>query len=431
MHERILRAIAENPGAGKSAIYRAACIRNAHGAQTLAELESAGRVVNRGAPGLGRYYLAGSNAGPSAGASVSGRTDTAPADMGHAQPVGDPRGLGADGGGEDGAVADLLRITRRKPLPLAALCDALDLSPSRVRALIASAQQQGYRVEVAGDSVGWHEPEPDLDAEQDLGVAPTTGERHTIAVISDTHFGSKYCLRRYVQEFVRYAYDRGARHVLHAGDILDGCYDHGRWELSHHGFDDQAQDAAETLPRLPGLRYFAITGNHDETFTKSTGLDTGRAIVDRFRAFGRDDLEHLGARGATAKLGGARIELWHPRKSGAYSLSYHLQNHIRDLALGRKPDILLAGHWHTWVYLEQRGVHALACGTFQGGGSAFGKSLGGAPSIGGTLVSWESTEHGTIRRVSVERSAYYEHEAPREIGGSVAAPPAVGWARCG
>jgi predicted phosphodiesterase len=204
--------------------------------------------------------------------------------------------------------------------------------------------------------------------------------------------------------------------VLHAGDILDGCYDHGRWELSHHGLDKQIDDAIETLPRLDGLRYVAISGNHDETFTKSTGMDTGRAIVDRFRSEGRTDLEYVGPRGAMLRLGGVRIELWHPRQtSAAYSLSYRLQNKIRDTSVGRKPDLLLAGHWHTSVYLEQRGVHALACGTFQGGGSAFSKSLGGAPSIGGTLISWETTEHGTLRRVAVERSAYYENEAPREI----------------
>jgi hypothetical protein len=52
---------------------------------------------------------------------------------------------------------------------------------------------------------------------------------------------------------------------------------------------------------------------------------------------------------------------------------------------------------------------------FQGGKSSFGKSLNGAPSIGGLIVSWDATEHGTLRRVAVERSAYYEIEAFREV----------------
>jgi predicted phosphodiesterase len=315
-----------------------------------------------------------------------------------------------------GEIARLIKLTQKRTVQFSDLCDALDMPPSRVRHLVDDAQSKGYHVNVAGNAIGWKEPEPNLDAAQDVGVAPTVGGRQIIAVISDTHFGSSYCLREQLREFIEYAYSRGARHVLHAGDILDGCYDHGRWELSHHGLDKQIDDAIETLPRLDGLRYVAISGNHDETFTKSTGMDTGRAIVDRFRSEGRTDLEYVGPRGAMLRLGGVRIELWHPRQtSAAYSLSYRLQNKIRDTSVGRKPDLLLAGHWHTSVYLEQRGVHALACGTFQGGGSAFSKSLGGAPSIGGTLISWETTEHGTLRRVAVERSAYYENEAPREI----------------
>lgn len=315
---------------------------------------------------------------------------------------------------------ELIRHTRKHPVPLADLCDLLDLPPSKTRKLVEEAQRNGFHVAVAGDAIGWKEPEPNLDGLIDIGVAPTVGERQTIAVISDTHFGSRYCLRPYIKDFIEYAYSRGVRYVFHAGDMLDGCYDHGRWELSHHGFDEQCQDAIETLPRIRGMQYLFASGNHDETFTKSTGMDTGRAIVDRFRSVGRDDIVYLGPRGAMVRFGGAKIELWHPRQtSAAYSLSYRLQNKIRDTSIGRKSDLLFAGHWHTWCYFEQRGVHALACGTFQGAGSAFSKSLGGAPSIGGTVVSWETTEHGTLRRVSVERSAYYEHEQPREILPSV------------
>lgn len=318
-----------------------------------------------------------------------------------------------DGGQKD--FDDLMRLCKRG-VPFGELCDKLDMSPRRVRALIGEAQAEGYQVDVAGDVVAQREPEPEDDA-QDVGVAPVVGGRYTVAVISDTHFGSKYCMREQLVDFLHAAYDRGCRHVLHAGDMLDGCYKHGMWELSHHGVDDQISDALETLPRLEGMHYHYTAGNHDQTFTNSTGLDTGRLIEDRARAEGRTDLHYHGARGALLKFGTVKVELWHPRSGKAYALSYKLQNFLRDMpaATGRKPDIIVAGHWHTFCYFEQRGVHAIAAPCWQGGGSSFGKSLGGAPSIGGLIVSWDLTAHGTLRNVAVERSSYYEVEHYREI----------------
>lgn len=323
---------------------------------------------------------------------------------------------------EDNSIDALVRLAKRG-IGFDDLCDKLDMSPKRVRRLVDIAKEQGYRVDVAGDNVAWREPElgPDHGYDTDVGVAPTVGGRSIVAVVSDTHFGSKYCMRDAMCEFVRHAYEQGARHVLHSGDMLDGCYKHGQWELSHHGVDDQIDDALATLPRLDGLSYHYITGNHDETFTDSTGLDTGRLIADRARSIGRTDLHYYGCRGARLRLGNVRVELWHPRKGNAYALSYQLQNHIRDYPVGVKPDILIAGHWHRAIYFEQRGVHAVSAPCWQSGLSSFGKSLGGAPSIGGWLLSWETTHHGTLRRFSAERSAYYDQEGFRDLDDEVQA----------
>ena len=314
----------------------------------------------------------------------------------------------------DPEISRLIEQTKRGPVGFADLCNLLDMSPSRTARLIDRAKAGGVAVNVEHDHVGFALPEPSADVVE-TGVAPTTSGRQVVGVISDTHFGSKYCMRDQIRDFVHHAYRAGAREILHAGDVLDGCYKHGLFELSHSGIEDQARDAFETLPRLDGLTYHAISGNHDDTFADSTGMAPGDYISWHFREHGRNDVRFYGRRGAYLKLRGATVELWHPKKSGSYSLSYHLQNKIRDLAVGQKPDVLIAGHWHTFVYLEQRGVHALAAGTFQAGGSAFSKSLGGAPSIGGTILSWELTETRTLRRFGVERVTYYEREELREL----------------
>lgn len=310
--------------------------------------------------------------------------------------------------------ARLLEAAKRGPVPFADLCDRLDMAPGKARALVEEAQAAGLAIHTEHDAVSFRLPEP-AEEIRDVGIAPTTGERHRVAVVSDLHFGSKYCLRQQYREFVHYAYESGVRHVLCPGDVLDGCYKHGRYELSHVGIEAQTGDFLDTHPRLPGMTFHGIGGNHDDTFSDAIGMDAGAYVQNLAEASGRTDVRFYGRRGARLRVLGAVVELWHPRSSGGYALSYQLQNHVRDYAVGQKPDILLAGHWHTWVYFETRGVHALACGTFQGNGSAFSKSLGGAPSMGGTLLSWELTQDRTLRRFQVERSAYYEHEQPREV----------------
>jgi UDP-2,3-diacylglucosamine pyrophosphatase LpxH len=338
-------------------------------------------------------------------------------DVGHAgRPGAATEGVRVRSANDRGAqqLDALLKATRR-PVQFARLCDVLDLSPSKVRKMVTEAQELGYTINVAGNEIGWQEPQPSL---RDEGIVlPTVSGPQKLAVISDLHAGSKYFLRKQLCDFLDMAYDwaEGRLTVVSAGDNVDGCYKHGQWELSHHGLYEQIDDLLTTVKPRRGMDIYFIDGNHCGTFWDATGYPTGIAIEEAAKGRGRTDWHYVGNRGAMLKIGGARVELWHPKKSGSYSLSYHLQNKIRDTALGHKPDFLIAGHWHTWVALEQRGIHALAAGTFQGGGSAFSKSLGGAPSIGGTLLSWELTEHGTLRRVAIERVAYYEIEQPREV----------------
>jgi hypothetical protein len=276
--------------------------------------------------------------------------------------------------------------------------------------LVEQAKARGVQVKLEHDHIGLSSGAAAVEVKS-IGVAPVVGETQRVAVLSDTHFGSRYCLRDQIRDFVRHAYDAGCTDVLCPGDMLDGCYRHGVFELTHSGLQDQTDDAAENLPRLDGLTYHWITGNHDFTFAERTGIGVGGYITARFRdAHGRNDVVFYGDRAAYLRIHGAVIHLWHP-SGGArtYALSYPLQKQLERYS-ALKPNILLAGHWHRWAWLEQRGVHAIGCPCFQGGQSAFGKSLGGNPTIGGLVLSWRATEHGTLRHLQVERCTYYEQE---------------------
>lgn len=308
-------------------------------------------------------------------------------------------------------------------MPFADLCDRLDLSPRRARELVESATAAGLQVHLENDHIGVAQSGRDDRVQEISPVTPTVGAVQRFAVISDTHAGSKYVLRDQLKDFVRYAYDQGIRDILHPGDVLDGCYRHGIFELTHTGADDQCQDALETLPQLPGLRYHFITGNHDFTFQERSGFSIGQHIVNYFRDNGRDDVTFYGDRSAYLNVGGAVVHLWHPKVGTAYARSYSIQKKIESYS-AIKPQILLIGHWHIFCYIYERGIHGVACPTFQGGGSAFGKSLAGpAPALGGLILEWQLTEHGTIRNFNIETRFYFEKEVPVRIHNPIDAEP--------
>jgi len=313
-------------------------------------------------------------------------------------------------------VEKLIKLTKRGA-DLEELCDRMDLSPKRIRELVESAKSQGYTLDIQGPHVG-HRPK---EASEDVRPIAVASNRLIAATISDLHFGSRYHLSAQLADFVRIAYERGVRTITCPGDVLEGCYRHAQLELTHHGFHDQANYCAETLPEHPGLSYHFISGNHDQTFSDANGMSVGHALVDVFRSRGRHDFVFHGDRGARLALKdnanerGLVVDLWHPLKGPAYALSYKLQKYVEGLPVGRKPDVVFAGHWHQSVYFNTRGVHAFSSGTFQGGGGPYGKALGGAPSIGGWIYEWAQTEGGTVRRFAPEWIGYFEHETAREI----------------
>jgi predicted phosphodiesterase len=307
----------------------------------------------------------------------------------------------------------LIRAARRSP-SLEVLCDILDLPPSKVKALIVDAQAAGHAIRTGAASIGLgHEPSTEVI---DTGVPATVGERFRLGVVSDLHLGSKYCLRYQLKDCVARIYRAGARDILIPGDLLDGCYPHGQFELRYSGIEDQTADLFRSLPQFDGLRYHAVTGNHDETFTKPTGLNVGRYIEGYFRDHGRDDIRFYGDRAATLRIGGTTVRMLHPMGSCSYAVSYRLAKFAESFDSAEKPGILLVGHWHRSCYLYTRGIHIMACPTFQGPGSAFGKSLGlGPQAIGGLLLSWRLTEHKTLREFNLRPISYFKAERAKEV----------------
>ena len=192
------------------------------------------------------------------------------------------------------------------------------------------------------------------------------GEWVRFGVISDTHLGSYFEALDALHLAYRVFKREGIEVVYHAGDLLDGekMYRGHEYEIHTHGADAQIEYCVENYPRIKGITTYFITGNHDLSFWKRSGVDVGPKIAQL-----RPDLVYLGPECADIKIenenGRAIVQLVHPGKGSAYAVSYHAQKYIESLPGGRKPHLVLMGHYHKAEYLVWRNVHLIQTGCLQ------------------------------------------------------------------
>lgn len=243
-----------------------------------------------------------------------------------------------------------------------------------------------------------HRPLPPGPKLREVDLSHIRGDRVRIAVVSDTHLGSKYQQVTALERFLRYAKNQRVRAILHCGDVTDGPYMRHRNpdEVWLHTWTAMRDYAVEALPRL-GVPWYVIAGNHDDWWT----LDGGPDIVEAICA-ARDDMTYLGRAQGFLRFGEVVVELAHPNMGTAYALSYHLQRHVEGMPPEEKPHIYLAGNWHKAVHLPAyRNVEAFAVPAFQSRTHWMrGKRL--ASVVGGLILEFGAVTKGLAPSVRVE-----------------------------
>ena len=188
----------------------------------------------------------------------------------------------------------------------------------------------------------------------------------TIGVFSDCHIGhlefDEPLFRNMVKQFKQHRVSR----VYQIGDMLEGMSgrDGQIYELSELGFSRQIEKAEEMLLLLKDVDVFGINGNHDDWYLKkkNIGVDVGLELQKRLPNY-----HHLGTMEANVDIGkDISMKLFHPNDGTAYAESYKLQKLIQSFTGGEKPNVLLEGHYHKALYLFDRNIHALECGTICG-----------------------------------------------------------------
>jgi predicted phosphodiesterase len=192
-----------------------------------------------------------------------------------------------------------------------------------------------------------------------------SGESFSFGYFSDAHIGSKYFNPELFAYMVKFFQEQKPDFILNPGDHLEGMS--GRpghvYELAQIGLSQQLKYAVELYGQLDNFDHYGIDGNHDQWYFKKgdQGTVVGEELqksLSRYHNLGQDE--------ATFTVNGINIMLYHGGDGTAYATSYKLQKLIESLSGGLKPHIILSGHYHKSLYMFNRGVHGLECGTLCG-----------------------------------------------------------------
>lgn len=230
-----------------------------------------------------------------------------------------------------------------------------------------------------------------------------TGRRR-VAMVSDLHFGSRWCDADGLVKFLTKVHAMGIRDVVVPGDVLDGVKPLLLPEQDYALFSTQSDFAIRTMKRAPkGMRYYAIAGNHDSYTSHAIGFEAGKALADAMQVAGVD-WNYLGECLGHVTLQGARFQLWHPHGGAgtANAVRRILNTRIENLAA--PVDVLVIGHFHKYavVHAYPENVLGVASGTFQKKGSEFSNRLSSAWELGGTVISWTRHSDGSVSEFSSE-----------------------------
>lgn len=185
-----------------------------------------------------------------------------------------------------------------------------------------------------------------------------------IAVFSDTHIGHRQSAVEEVQYFIKKAYNQGVRNVFFAGDLVEGHYMTIRptsiKELNAIGFDDQVDLASKVIPKLPGLTYYMISGNHDGTFARNAFANPIKTLARE-----REDIKYLGHNFAKIWLtDNIDIALVHPTDGIGQNYSLKMRQHIDRAREEKLAKFIFMGHYHKFDHTYYKGINGYIMPSF-------------------------------------------------------------------
>jgi len=268
-------------------------------------------------------------------------------------------------------------------------------SKSRLEVLggIEELRLRGYDIVQVrmGDTVAYTTNKHPIQEFNEFQHNHEPNKRFKIGIVSDTHICSKFWQKTHLMTAYLNMQKQGVKDVYHAGDISDGFYKDRMFESYAYGADDQADEIVDTYPNINGMTTYFILGNHDATHIRNGGANIGKSIERR-----RKDLRYLGQDYAKIWLTDkVDMDVIHPGDGSAYALSYSLQKRINNMSGGKKPRILITGHYHKYFTMFYRNIWAISVPSFQAQSNWMrGKAI--ESDMGYIILDIEINERGDI-----------------------------------
>jgi biotin operon repressor len=223
-------------------------------------------------------------------------------------------------------------------------------------------------------------------------------------LISDQHYGSKFCREDVAEELYDWFASEGVGRVYNAGNWIDGEGHANRMDLlpEAHGMQRQLDYCAARWPHKPGIQTFHVSGDdHEGWYVQRENVNIGRMLDDARREAGHDDLTHLGYVEAYVRLRRPDSEatssmlVQHPGGGSSYAYSYKPQKLVESLQSGEKPGFYVAGHYHKINYFQVRGVHTVMPGSCKEQDTWMRKK-GLDSQLGGAIIEMRMDHKGAI-----------------------------------
>lgn len=282
-------------------------------------------------------------------------------------------------------------MLKKNSLSVGEIKDSLKVNFSELEKLLIKLGKNYPGIARIGERVFIDDPRSCASSPFSLNVP--LGASGKFAAISCSHLGSKYMQLTQLYEFYSLLEHEKVDCVFHCGDFTDGdgkVYRGQRYEMFLQGFSEQRDYAVEMFPRLPsGAPTYFIAGNHDDSFSKSAGVDICFEIAKE-----RSDLIYLGRYAADAFLneGAIKIRLHHGGGGRTYAISYKMQKYFEALAPDDKPTVYLLGHFHRSYQLFLRNIHGFEVGCFQAQTPlALRFAMPWQPAPGGWIIEYEAS----------------------------------------
>ena len=258
----------------------------------------------------------------------------------------------------DKELKNKLKYLINKKKDLSTICRELELKDYEIIGLVQLMKDDGELVDyVNGEIIKLKKPIQNNDVYE----IPNNLEKVKLLLISDTHLCSKYDRLDILRYLYAKAEDSGVQYVLHSGDFTDGKSHRPEhiYELKELSYEGQVDYCVANYPKFSG-KTFAIAGNHDNWWYKSSGSEIVKSIAKQ-----REDIVYLGTDVADIKIGKLKVRLFHGNGGNAYAKSYKIQKYLDTIPVEEKPHILQTGHIHQAFYYKQDKTHCLQTGCLE------------------------------------------------------------------